>query len=124
MAYEINLCCNLVTDKTTKISAICSQKICSIAYITILLLLLLPFFFFFNCDRLGPVAFSALELTASLQAIDRKCDRPFATSLRAREYKATRIYMGASKGIRTRDRSFRAFLNCDIHMAKPEYLPR
>ena len=126
MANEINLCCNLVTDKATQIFFISSQKICSIVYITIHLF---PFFFFyfsfiFSCDRLGPLAFSALELTSSSQASGRTCDRRFGRTMNKDEGNTTQPgYICVPRtGFETAIAVYRLSLTAD-HMTKPEYLP-
>ena len=126
MAYAVNLCCNLFTDKAKQIFSISSQNIYSIIHITIHLF---PFFFFyfsfiFSCDRLGPVAFSVLELTSSSQASGRTCDRRFGrpTHTDERNTMQPRYICVPRTGFETAIAVYELSLTVN-HMTKPEYLP-
>jgi hypothetical protein len=126
MAYAVNLCCNLFTDKATQIFSISSRNICSIVYITIYLL---PFFLFyfsfiFSCDRLGPVAFSVLGLTSHSQTSGRTCDRRFGRTTHTEERNTTQPgYTSLPRtGFETAIAVYELSLTAN-HMTKPEYLP-
>jgi hypothetical protein len=126
MAYGINLCCNLVTDKAKQIFSISSQKICFIVYITthIFPSFFLYFSFIFSCDRLDPVAFSALELTSSSQASGRTCDRRFGRTTQTDEPNTMQSgYICVPRtGFETTIVVYGLSLT-ENHITKPEYLP-